>query len=1086
MIEPRAASRAHRAGFIIPLVVISGSILFIMVIAFQFLSSSDYKRVARMMRDVQASSLADLASDEVHLQVAQITPGPNQPGNSARPAWVSAMLTELKGKTAALINGEEVPVEAGRLDRGSLPTPVTDKAADLVRDLVDVKLIESSVGPFTLISHGLAKEDYYHERVLDTLDESVIPLDLRGPLKVAITIKGEGNGPINFSEVYYRGQEILITDTTPPASQFAVFSYMPPPSPEYAVEDLQAGATLNIRNNNQDARVGRIMIQGPLFFVPEAPPPQGSETPSRERFMSTNETAPIPLDGNNPGPTFPDAQWVGAAVAGPIAGSMATVPAPRALYHADRTTGTAPAGAAASKLGDVLVDLSQGNTDPRLPSRDESETKFQTKDYRFDIRVENPLPFNDAEFSLGMVRDVLFNGTLRDEVRRLSPGLGDILGEATSAIGAAIGGVFGGEGLAGRAKQRCTESMLLPVPVPRLGPMNVRGASAVVAPADNAAGPRVYQTIDKSPVGYYTPQAYLYPPVPARSQKLNILGGRGRGTYGMPNTTLQDKAYLGVFVSAPDTSGASTIRKKTVIEGTAEGDGHMLEPVPGADYEPWERRGLYGVYGIGRFEARTAVKVKLKWLVEWMVKVYIEEEWTVRDEEVPFCRFKDANGVMNKKTFRQVAEEVMPRAVEQALRQLNLDGELNFMVRRYKALGGLVLGSPKELKLETLTDAVGGRRAAFFPFGSYYAEPNFWNQSAMADMKTEMLKGLNEPTMGNVDQARVNEIFKDLFRRNKPMTDVEQDPFNDQTPNQNTPAGKMAYWLTDTFGPRYVRGAAPGPTLVEVLNTFKTEHSNKVVGLPPLTLTTEKRPIGAFGDHRGEAQSQFAGAGAAGTAGTGAGGAWLNDVKANFKKRGFFPPKFRQWEKIATRSYDTFEQYMTAESSGQILELRGAVLIRSCDYASNIEYKGRGIVILVTPEGGTAPKLKGQIRPHASAPDSVMILVHRVHESHLTGKALKFPALGLGTSFTGCVVSDTGVTPALGNEVTIVGNLVTGLLNLAGSNENHILNVRQDDRLASAVSTGANPPQGSRPMEDFWSIELSGEINSEQPNNSGG
>jgi hypothetical protein len=76
-----------------------------------------------------------------------------------------------------------------------------------------------------------------------------------------------------------------------------------------------------------------------------------------------------------------------------------------------------------------------------------------------------------------------------------------------------------------------------------------------------------------------------------------------------------------------------------------------------------------------------------------------------------------------------------------------------------------------------------------------------------------------------------------------------------------------------------------------------------------------------------------------------------------------------------------------------------------------------------------------------------------------------------------------------GDKTKIVGNLVTGLLNLAASGpvsggNPKTVEVWQEERMANST-TSSNPTGGAVPMSDIWTIELSGEINSEQPGSQG-
>ena len=79
--------RPARAGFALPLVQVGGFLLASLVISFHFVSASDTRSVARLVKSVQAGLLAALASDEVAGQIAPINYGKN----GTMPQWVRAM-----------------------------------------------------------------------------------------------------------------------------------------------------------------------------------------------------------------------------------------------------------------------------------------------------------------------------------------------------------------------------------------------------------------------------------------------------------------------------------------------------------------------------------------------------------------------------------------------------------------------------------------------------------------------------------------------------------------------------------------------------------------------------------------------------------------------------------------------------------------------------------------------------------------------------------------------------------------------------------------------------------------------------------
>ncbi|MBI3893496.1 MAG: hypothetical protein HY303_18415 [Candidatus Wallbacteria bacterium] len=254
--------RASREGVVLPVVLVSLFLLASMVLTFQFLSSSDYKQVGKMVRTIQATALADLAADEVSLDIDAGQKAAAASGT--QPPWMKPLLDALDGKVSGGGGGA-----TGVLDvKQDIPfddkIPVTKAAAEKTNGLVEISGIKAVAGPFTVRSTAYPANVMYAPADLGDGGKNRLAWDLRGPLNVEVSIK-TSKGPLDFSQKYLRGQELQITDTTPPASEFALFGYMPPVTADYALNDLQRGGSFTV----EPKLVGRVFLRGPLFLFPE-------------------------------------------------------------------------------------------------------------------------------------------------------------------------------------------------------------------------------------------------------------------------------------------------------------------------------------------------------------------------------------------------------------------------------------------------------------------------------------------------------------------------------------------------------------------------------------------------------------------------------------------------------------------------------------------------------------------------------------------------------------------------------------------------------------------------------------------------
>lgn len=347
--------RDPRKGVVLPVVLVSLFLLASMVLTFQFLSSSDYKQVGRLVRSIQATALADLAADEVYLSVASAAAA--AAAGSPPPQWVKSLLDALDGARATAASGvldvkQDVPFD----DK----IPMTKAAAAKTAGLVDVSGVRAVAGPFSLRSTTYSAKSMYAPPELGDAPAGNTVWDLKGALNVEVSIK-TSKGPLDFSQKYLRGQELLITDTTPPAPQFALFSYMPPVTADYACNDLQRGGRLTVEPKND----GRVHVRGPLVLLAEEVRPSklhlgGRELPARSK-------------------SYPDRQWLG----------WGNIPGPRTLQQPQKADG----GPFATLMQNLAGRLPASKSDmpAQRPANEASHSKLITEPFPISVTVDLPI-----------------------------------------------------------------------------------------------------------------------------------------------------------------------------------------------------------------------------------------------------------------------------------------------------------------------------------------------------------------------------------------------------------------------------------------------------------------------------------------------------------------------------------------------------------------------------------------------------------------------------------------------------------------------------------------------------------------------
>lgn len=293
-----------RAGQVLPVVLVSAMLLSVCLYTFQFVASTDQMQVRRLRRGTQASALADIAADELYLTVRRLT----AELETRRPPWFRRLLERIDRARppAGTPPGGVLDV----VQQEDLKDELTETTEAAREDGAGMQVVSAKLtaGPFRMVQPRVDPGLIYAEPAFGDAAKDRVAWDLRGPVDLDVVVRAP-RGPFVFDQHYVRLQDLVLTDTTPPACEFALFSYRRPPDEDYALNDLQRGGRLTVYGMN----AGRIHVRGPLVLLPE-------DASTGLPFLGGQTR---PRDSVN----YPD-----PAAAGTWTG-WAAVPGPRALQH---------------------------------------------------------------------------------------------------------------------------------------------------------------------------------------------------------------------------------------------------------------------------------------------------------------------------------------------------------------------------------------------------------------------------------------------------------------------------------------------------------------------------------------------------------------------------------------------------------------------------------------------------------------------------------------------------------------------------------------------------------------------------------
>lgn len=568
-------------------------------------------------------------------------------------------------------------------------------------------------------------------------------------------------------------------------------------------------------------------------------------------------------------------------------------------------------------------------------------------------------------------------------------------------------------GLGGACPDTYEHSDTLPAKTFNLGEV-----SPVLAKDLTGASP-AFDTVDKEPLAFFPPLAYFYAPLPKGQQKFQIMPA-------MPSMT-GGGTYQTLKVPAGGTS--ATLAQPTA---GAEGDRFTTEPV-GTNQEGV---GIFTVMGVAIADSKTYINVTTLDVAKWLVQKVIDR---MNDDRISIAA---AIFCGERPTKKSIVQRNKASIASQVLTQLGVDPAVRFLLRRYKVEGGFTASSGTSAS--ALASALSSKKAAIAPWGAYYHDNNFWRGGDVsATAKDAMKSAMEDPTIPLSGEAAIEAKLTELLPESGGSPLASQDA---GFPDASSKGKIVRDFLTDEWCKKLLAGTPaagasdPGAALnaLTAVASGPRGFSDPRVGVKP-------RPQGAFGPFGQATPAEFPDKGAL----------------AGLYPKGTMPSKARDWEGMATRSYDTFAEYFAAEQRGGVLELRGAVLLKECNTTQNINYTGRGILIVCT--NGSAPaKLGGTVAPQGNG--SWLTVVHRVQKSLVTGTP---PALELGSVFKGTVFAETGVKPS-GGQLEITGSLIAGLLNKGASSDGDTVTVNYNQDPVTA-------------LKDVWTVESSGEVTSSDP-----
>lgn len=251
----------NRRGQVLPLAMVGVVLVSLGLYAHHFVASSEYHQVHQIANAYQTSLVTDAANTELNQQQARAAAGTGQGS-----PWAEEVLSDLErsrvvGKKDGAPDGTEKTWGREHKFQLKAELPVAQRVAR-EGGLPNNLSVDLTVGPFKLAPNTIKAKDFYAEPVFADADKDIVAWNFRGPMTTEVRAG---------SQVERKTTTLAITDATPPASDFAIFSYEPPIGADEAqveyrtVNDLNKGGRFTVYPRQQ----GRVMVRGPFYLVPE-------------------------------------------------------------------------------------------------------------------------------------------------------------------------------------------------------------------------------------------------------------------------------------------------------------------------------------------------------------------------------------------------------------------------------------------------------------------------------------------------------------------------------------------------------------------------------------------------------------------------------------------------------------------------------------------------------------------------------------------------------------------------------------------------------------------------------------------------
>ena len=1041
--------KSTRAGFVLPIALLVCVLVLLALIAFHFTSSSTYLQSHRALDMLQGAAFVDAAIQEIHLGTE---PAAND-ASGPEAAWAKALLA-----TVARARPCPAPPVPGPLDLGGAmdlagQLPLTAQLARLVgQQLPAVSVVP---GAAKLAAGPVDPALFYAEPVFADDQTDRIPWHLRCSLTVRVSIPD--SGAFASSKSYARQLDLAITDTTPIAGEFALFSYLPPFSVDHELNGLQQGGRLAVYPQGH----GRAMIRGPFLIVPE----DVAQTAQDPKHPAVTKAFPY-LGGvvpPVPSISYPKPVW----------NSWAAIPGPRALL---RPIFDLKVWGAAAVQG--IGHLFAGAPPPNL-----------------DIPPLRPHLSSAPERQLGPIQV----STIADVLSGIFP-LAGILWKAIS--------VFSG-----------SNPTLGPWYLPPLSLLWGLGFGADPGTTPGAYG-KIFPD-DDDVVEFSGAWYFHGPALPGEQGLSLTGSTKIAHDAGAPGAQTSQDMFRGVLIQEASKLGpGSGSRAGLLIEGKflSPHEGGLNLPLPPTvdddDFiapEPVPRPlpvsgaadiGLIAIFGSAQFDPDTLASIGLVEVLAVLIPVVGEvielayntgvfpdaslilRAWDVESRaELSQLLRLDQTRLTNKISgIPDRAEDgtdgaqhvVQPygmyynshpflTADRAKVAALNLAASVaislvtfkvgKVLVKLLKKLVGVLLSAVKpaladaskvlgELGMKADRTALpDGMKAAWGhcmrssqKLMSWLARTDDKAATWLADSaKKEVEDSAMKKAMSDYRfRARLADSDPAAAAKLAPMSPQQlalvkqaQDAALAHPPKSVYEQSQQGFLTTitdDLIGSHLAENLLDAVLKEFVLQKVTDRVWEFRFRRPFILKTTWFQNLTSFGPSPADDQQAFDSL------------AHLGDLAKSYAQ-GFLPPKYAGWPELATRVYPDVDTYLKAELTGGVLPLHGIVLIRKLAYTrkDTIRYRGRGIIVSQTTDLATPSTFDANLEPANAA--SWLILTHVVSAKLLQQAASApphtIPPLRLGRHVMGTVYSDSGVAPA-GHDTLIEGNLVCGTLNKAG------------------------------------------------------